>query len=352
MTTDPQTDRFRKRPVEIEARQLLGSDDGEPAREIARWCGGWLGSTFREPKLVIPTLEGDMTARPGDWVVRGVKGEFYPVRADIFAETYEPASVPSAPVDRAAVLREAAQHLYTALFPAVYDDMGQKAAEGVNRAVSELRRMADEEQPEETVRCPLCPDARPLRTPTEARAHFATAHPEERLVGSGPWPLLANRADEEQQPETQRDALMQAHVALAAQAGRDQATIARVRRLHDNLDAETDLTSPDDPITRGAAAKRIAAALDGWTACGRTKSVADTEYPPCGRPAGHEEAYCRSADGKQYFLAVNDAPAAVPCNAVHLHVHHTQHQWEPQPGMDRIPCAGYPAAAPQPGKEA
>lgn len=38
--------------------------------------------------------------------------------------------------------------------------------------------------------------------------------------------------------------------------------------------------------------------------CGRTKSVAGTEYPPCGRPPGHEEAYCRSADGKQHFLAV------------------------------------------------
>lgn len=45
---------------------------------------------------------------------------------------------------RAAVLREEAQRLYTALFPSVYDDMGQKAAEGVNRAVSELRRRADE----------------------------------------------------------------------------------------------------------------------------------------------------------------------------------------------------------------
>jgi hypothetical protein len=50
---------------------------------------------------------------------------------------------------RAAVLREAAQQLYTALFPAVYNDMGQKAAEGVNRAVSELLRMADE-KPEAT----------------------------------------------------------------------------------------------------------------------------------------------------------------------------------------------------------
>ena len=43
--------------------------------------------------------------------------------------------------------------------------------------------------------------------------------------------------------------------------------------------------------------------------CGRTKSVCDTEYPPCGRPAGHEEAYCHSADGNGYFLAT--APAVV-----------------------------------------
>lgn len=54
------------------------------------------------------------------------------------------------PTNRAVVLLEAAQHLYTALFPAVYADMGQKAAEGVNRAVSELRRVAAEEQPAET----------------------------------------------------------------------------------------------------------------------------------------------------------------------------------------------------------
>lgn len=67
-------------------------------------------------------------------------------------------------------------------------------------------------------------------------------------------------------PETPaRDALMQAHTALAAQAGRDQAALARVRRLHDALAAETDLTSPDDEITRGASAKQIAAALDGWS---------------------------------------------------------------------------------------
>ncbi|WP_171117850.1 hypothetical protein [Streptomyces sp. Z423-1] len=63
------------------------------------------------------------------------------------AATKARAAVLPEPADRAVVLREAAQRLYTALFPAVYDDMGQKAAEGVNRAVSELRRMADEAQP-------------------------------------------------------------------------------------------------------------------------------------------------------------------------------------------------------------
>jgi hypothetical protein len=51
----------------------------------------------------------------------------------------------------------------------------------------------DGEPDADPVRCPLCPDARVLDTPAGARAHFTTAHPEQRLVGSGPWPLLANR---------------------------------------------------------------------------------------------------------------------------------------------------------------
>jgi hypothetical protein len=56
------------------------------------------------------------------------------------------------------------------------------------------------------------------------------------------------------------------HYEIACQENaRLRATIDRVRRLHDALAAETDLTSPDDEITRGAAARKIAAALDGWT---------------------------------------------------------------------------------------
>lgn len=44
--------------------------------------------------LVIPTLEGDHHASVGDWIIRGVKGEFYPCKPDIFAATYEPANTP------------------------------------------------------------------------------------------------------------------------------------------------------------------------------------------------------------------------------------------------------------------
>lgn len=40
---------------------------------------------------IIMTLEGEMRANKGDWIVRGIKGEIYPVRPDIFAMTYEPA---------------------------------------------------------------------------------------------------------------------------------------------------------------------------------------------------------------------------------------------------------------------
>lgn len=74
-------------------------------------------------------------------------GDYLPPDAarEVIARWREAAT--QARADRAAVLNAAAQRLYTALFPAVYADMGQKAAEGVNRAVSELRRMADEEQP-------------------------------------------------------------------------------------------------------------------------------------------------------------------------------------------------------------
>lgn len=81
--------RFRKRPIEIEARQLVGDEDGVNGQELAEWCGGRVGGTFREPRITIPTLEGDHLASPGDWIIRGLQGEFYPCKPDIFEATYE-----------------------------------------------------------------------------------------------------------------------------------------------------------------------------------------------------------------------------------------------------------------------
>jgi hypothetical protein len=94
---------FTKKPVTIEARQYDGSL--ESRLEI----GEWINSSGHEAHvgnvLVIVTLEGEHRADPGDWVIKGVAGEFYPCKPEIFAATYCPAKAepePAAgePVDR------------------------------------------------------------------------------------------------------------------------------------------------------------------------------------------------------------------------------------------------------------
>jgi len=76
---------YRKKPVVIEAMLYTG----ENMFEIVNWIGS--ASTYRlSPRLLnIHTLEGDMTVNEGDWVIRGVQGEFYPCKPDIFDATYE-----------------------------------------------------------------------------------------------------------------------------------------------------------------------------------------------------------------------------------------------------------------------
>jgi hypothetical protein len=78
--------RFRKKPVEIEAIQFTGRND----EEVLAFVGeNAFDPNSDRPTIVIRTLEGDMTAEVGDWVIRGVQGEFYPCKPDIFAATYE-----------------------------------------------------------------------------------------------------------------------------------------------------------------------------------------------------------------------------------------------------------------------
>lgn len=97
--------KFRKKPVVIEAHQWDGTVGSADA--IAAWAGvedcdpkkDQLGRISRDrveqigqfAPLTVHSLEGDMTAQPNDWVIRGVKGEFYPCKPDIFEATYEPA---------------------------------------------------------------------------------------------------------------------------------------------------------------------------------------------------------------------------------------------------------------------
>lgn len=96
--TEPKT--FRKNPVEIQAMHWDGTRAGMEA--ICEWVNGYddgsddatiaynytTSTDVRD--VFISTLEGDMRVSDGDFVIRGVQGEFYPCKPDIFAATYEP----------------------------------------------------------------------------------------------------------------------------------------------------------------------------------------------------------------------------------------------------------------------
>lgn len=85
--------KFRKKPVVIVAKQLPDLESSPEAvdqwRTVAHWCGGQMVTDALGPCILIDTLEGQMRADPGDWIIRGVAGEFYPCKDSIFAATYE-----------------------------------------------------------------------------------------------------------------------------------------------------------------------------------------------------------------------------------------------------------------------
>ena len=78
--------KFRKKPVVIEAIQFIGTN----TQEIATFLGENGFDPLKDiPSWVIQTLEGSMKADIGDWIIKSVKGEFYPCKPDIFEATYE-----------------------------------------------------------------------------------------------------------------------------------------------------------------------------------------------------------------------------------------------------------------------
>ncbi len=85
--------KFRKKPVVIEAIQFL--DQSSINKMCNIWCRSFMDVTdFGNEKtnFFILTLEGEMMASVGDWIIKGVNGEFYPCKPDIFEKTYEKVS--------------------------------------------------------------------------------------------------------------------------------------------------------------------------------------------------------------------------------------------------------------------
>lgn len=106
MGSSNQPMRYRKKPIEIEAMQLRAytellppADYNSAGGDIWRWMDGHdveIRCEQEDPGPaygVIPTLEGDMRADIGDWIIRGIAGEFYPCKPSIFEATYEPVTI-------------------------------------------------------------------------------------------------------------------------------------------------------------------------------------------------------------------------------------------------------------------
>lgn len=134
--------KFRKKPVVVEAEQLLWTNWGEVC-ELTEGVTGTRGLAPKEvtelfPEvevdvdtgdpliyMLIPTLEGDHLATQGDWIIKGVNGELYPCKPDIFEKTYEPVEGPAVetpapnPVNARAVADETEKRLLNNIRQAV-----------------------------------------------------------------------------------------------------------------------------------------------------------------------------------------------------------------------------------------
>lgn len=79
-------EQFVKKPIIVEAIQWTGKNEHEVMKFVGSHC--CLVNKSNGKALIINTLEGDHYASVNDWIVKGVKGEFYPVKPDIMEQTY------------------------------------------------------------------------------------------------------------------------------------------------------------------------------------------------------------------------------------------------------------------------
>lgn len=93
--------KYRKKPVTIEAIQFMADDatrgeQHESANAIIAWIKASDGRAYSSVsragrRITVVAPEGEIHAMPGDYIIKGVQGEFYPCKPDAFTKTYEPA---------------------------------------------------------------------------------------------------------------------------------------------------------------------------------------------------------------------------------------------------------------------
>lgn len=79
--------KMRKRPVEVEAILFSGGYDPELAEFVGEM--GYFSNYYQHEKWTIQTLHGQVIAEVGDWIIRGPKGDFWPIKNEIFIDSYE-----------------------------------------------------------------------------------------------------------------------------------------------------------------------------------------------------------------------------------------------------------------------
>lgn len=104
---------YRKKPVTIEAVQFNGLNPTEIKNFVGENCEVEIYDNEVTPPIahiIIHTLEGDMKVSKGDYVIKGVKGEFYPCKPDIFQQTYESVGTQQEVPDKETILRTCKLH--------------------------------------------------------------------------------------------------------------------------------------------------------------------------------------------------------------------------------------------------
>ena len=101
--------KYRKKPVVINAIQFDGTatsavevfEQFDIPKAVFRPIITFdMGAHFVEGTITIPTLEGEMIASAGDWIIKGIEGEYYPCKPEIFAKTYEAVEDMSPPIQK------------------------------------------------------------------------------------------------------------------------------------------------------------------------------------------------------------------------------------------------------------